>query len=530
MPNVQVNNERGSVTASAGGNTIAFSSTGISANTTVTIKVNVTSDTDGTYASSVVELTSDAGTSTAFSRDLEVISTNRPKFSMAFNPAVVNLGDRSTLTFTIDNTVNGNEAKSLDIVNVLPKGLRVASPSNVNILCSNNNLAVVIGENNESITVSSLILGVTTISAGESCQIAVDVIATDIGTIGNLTENAFIRNQNFQVVNIGIAGATLEVNPSADILLTKNFLTDPVLPGGTIEVAYTLKNLDRRNAIHNINFTDNFDSQLTGLSIASLPNNNVCNASFSGTSSLSVTGASLGVGESCTFTVGLNIPVVVASGFYESKTSALTGTKADDTPASGTAATDKLFVQPHTILTTSFSPAVATPGDTISLTYSLQNTSQTFPATDVSFTNNLGQFINGLSITKLPDAAACGTGSLFFENLNNGILTFNMTGGTLAPGANCDFTLEFVVPDNISTGIYFNTTSKVNSTIDQEQIIGKAATSNLEIVGCPTLAMEITNNPVVPGETANLQITLSHGQNAGVAINCLLYTSPSPRD
>ena len=86
----------------------------------------------------------------------------------------------------------------------------------------------------------------------------------------------------------------LEVNDNL-IALSKTFTDDPVLPGGTVTVEYTLTNLDPLNAVSNIAFTNDFDALLPGLQATGLPMA-VCGGTVSGTGLLSFTGGSLAAG------------------------------------------------------------------------------------------------------------------------------------------------------------------------------------------------------------------------------------------
>ena len=53
--------------------------------------------------------------------------------------------------------------------------------------------------------------------------------------------------------------------------LMKSFTDDPVAPGGTVTLEFTLSNLDPSNAASAIAFTDDIDATLPGLMAAGLP-------------------------------------------------------------------------------------------------------------------------------------------------------------------------------------------------------------------------------------------------------------------
>ncbi|MEO0728711.1 MAG: hypothetical protein AAFZ63_29515, partial [Bacteroidota bacterium] len=93
------------ITATAGSSTISLTDGIIVAGGNCAISVNVTSSTVGTHTNTTGDLTSNLGNSGTASANLQVLD-NRPGFSKSFSPASIELGGRSTLTFTIDNSAN----------------------------------------------------------------------------------------------------------------------------------------------------------------------------------------------------------------------------------------------------------------------------------------------------------------------------------------------------------------------------------------------------------------------------------------
>ncbi|MCG8606284.1 PKD domain-containing protein, partial [bacterium] len=59
-----------------------------------------------------------------------------PSFSKSFVPDEIELGDTSTLTFTIDNTASSFAASGLDFTDNLPAGLEIANPNNASTTCT----------------------------------------------------------------------------------------------------------------------------------------------------------------------------------------------------------------------------------------------------------------------------------------------------------------------------------------------------------------------------------------------------------
>ncbi len=157
-------------------------------------------------------------------------------------------------------------------------------------------------------------------------------------------------------VSVAQAGQNGENN---DVLsLSKSFTDDPVVPGGTVTLEFTLTNTSTVYSVTDIAFTDDLDAVLAGLAAVGLPAADVCGAGsqLSGTSFLALTGGSLAAagspGDSCTFSVTLQVPAGAASGSYTNTTSPVSGLGADEVQVQGDPATDDLDVQeqPGTII------------------------------------------------------------------------------------------------------------------------------------------------------------------------------------
>ena len=128
-----------------------------------------------------------------------------------------------------------------------------------------------------------------------------------------------------------------------------------------------------------INFTDDLNAILTGAAAVGLPATNICGtgSQISGTSSLSFIGGSLGPDESCTFSVSVQVPAGAATGTFTNTTSDITGTANGNTETvAGSAATDDLVVS-SLIFTKEFTDDPVLPGGTVTLEFTIENTSAT---------------------------------------------------------------------------------------------------------------------------------------------------------
>ena len=125
----------GTLTAVAGGNTIALTGGALAAGATCTIDVAVTSALAGSYRNALESATSSLGASTVAEVTLTVDAAEAPGFAKAFSPATVDPGGVSRLTFTIDNSVNLIEVGSLAFNDDFPVGMVVADTPNGSNTC-----------------------------------------------------------------------------------------------------------------------------------------------------------------------------------------------------------------------------------------------------------------------------------------------------------------------------------------------------------------------------------------------------------
>ena len=291
MPaNASTTCDDGVVTAPAGGGTISLSDGDLGDGETCTVTVDVTAGTAGTHTNTSGPLTSTPGlgappTATA---DLIVVTT-LPGFSKSFAPSRVSLGGRSTLTFTIDNSAIGSVAiLNLDFTDNLPTGMQVADPANAATDCGTAAIPPFL----TAVPGTSVIVldanGVgafPAVAAGATCTVTVDVVGTGGGMLDNVTDELLA-----DFVSSGKASATLDVTVT-DLSLIKSFTDDPVPPGGTVELEFTIENFDRNFSATGIAFTDDLTTivpALAGLTFASLLSND-CGGSVSGAGGTTIT-------------------------------------------------------------------------------------------------------------------------------------------------------------------------------------------------------------------------------------------------
>ena len=500
------------LSAPAGGVTIALSDGDLGGASSCTVTVQVTSSTAGTHMNTTGDLTSSAGNSGTASDDL-IVATDRPGFSKRFAPNSVSLGGRSTLTFTIDNSLNTLLTVSLTFTDNLPGGMEIASPANASSTCTVFGPPVLIAVPGTSVVSYS----VGSVTAGSMCTVTVDVLATGAGMLDNVTEE--LTSVSFQTAtSSGKASATLEVTAGDTLHLTKSFTDDPIPPGELATLEFTIDNFDRSFSATAVAFSDDLAAALMGLTFDSLLSNG-CGGSVDGvaTKNIIFTGGTLASESSCTISVSLSVPGGTIPGAYDNTTDAITGT-VDGSMVTGNMATETLFVEPIPRLTKEFIGDPVNPGDTVILRFTITNTSTTSSATGIEFDDLLP------TASMTPANGDCGPSSIIsFSPLVNqpGFFipaTISVSDATLdpAPGAGSSCTFDFVldVAADATVGDYINTTEEITATVDEATRLGSLASDTLMVLAAPSLQKTFTDDPVEPGGTVTLEFTLTHSPEA----------------
>lgn len=504
----------GTLSAPVGGDTISLEDGEIGGFTTCTVVVDVIGSTVGTHTNISGDLTSDGGNSGTAAADLTV-SADRPGFAKAFSPASIPIGSRSTLTFTLDNTLNPSAATHLSFTDKLPLGMEIADPSDASTDCPDSafhpvTLTAIPGSNTVVFTQQYYTQQETGLGTGTSCTVSVDVVATGSGLLGNSTEDLY--SDLYLTISSGKANATLEAT-SDSISLRKNFIDDPVPPGGNVTLEFTITSYDRESTITDIAFTDDLNSVLTDLAATGLPLNDPCGAGSTLTDTggvLALSGGTLAPEASCTFSVTLQIPITAAPNAYPTTTSDVTGGG-----ITGNAALDTLFVHPAPLLAKAFTDDPVAAGGDVTLEYSITNTNPDHAATEIAFTDELTTFLPFPVSVVLPAADFCGAGSeMSLDLLGQDRQGIVITNANLAAGGSCTFGVTVAIPADVATGAYTSTTEEITDIVDGTTYTGNRAADNLSVVAGPVLRKSFLDDPVSAGDTVTLEYTLEHGAEA----------------
>jgi uncharacterized repeat protein (TIGR01451 family) len=431
-----------------------------------------------------------------------------PLLTKTFTDDPVVPGGTATLEFTITNTDPANPATAITFTDnfdaLIPGLVSTLPPAGFCGAGSSITLSFPEGPGTSGV----LRIFNASLAAGASCTFSITLqLPPDVpaGTYPNTTGDIAAL-----VGGVPLTGPAASDNLTvvAPPQLSKVFTDDPVLPGGIVTLQFTLTSSENASGdATGITFTDDLDATLSGLLAVGLPLNDPCGAGsqLSGTTLLTLTGGSLAPGTSCTFSVPLQVPAAALPGSYANTTSTVAATMLG-LSTTGPAASDNLTVGGLSLVK-SFTDDPVIPGGTVTLQFTITNSSANLAATNIAFTDNLGSVLSGLSATGLPVSNICGAGS----QISQAGSTLTFTGGNLLAGASCVFSVTLTVPGAAASGEYTNTTSAMTADMGGSTVVVDPAVDALQVTtDFLALAKTFTTNPVVPGATATLQFTVTN--------------------
>jgi len=132
-------------------------------------------------------------------------------------------------------------------------------------------------------------------------------------------------------------------------------------------------------------------------------------------------------------------------------------------------------------LTKEFTDDPVLPGDEVTLEFTLSNLDRNFPATSISFADDLGAALSGLRpVGPLPDnPVGPGSDLAWMADL------LELTGGQLAPEESANFSVTLGVPAATAPGNYLNITSDVTGEVRGSPVMGDPATDTLHVIPEP---------------------------------------------
>jgi len=426
----------------------------------------------------------------------------------SFSPTIIQSGGRSTVTVRLGN-VGAGTLNNVGVIDPLPVNMTVATPSNTHTTCGGAT-TITATPGAASASLSGAVL-----PASGQCDFVFDVQGTGgsnwVNTIpaGNITAAGGVQN-------ILAVSATLTNNSTGGLTVTNS--TSPnslTAPGQTSVLTISLNN-GGALALTNLNLTDYFTTDgtaggpLSGMRVAASPGaattcvGGVVSAIADGTS-VSLAGASLAVGATCTITLNVTLRSV--------------GTVQNIIPASAvTTAQGVTNVLPTTTslsalanigITKQFIPAVIKPGERARLRLTFINP-LALPVTNLGVTDTLPP---GLTVPPGPSPFTDCAGATVSAPTAGSVAVSNgnMPAASGGVSATCIAEID-VFAAAVGT---FNNVIGANTVTST---VGGSSASN----PVPANATLYARNPVVitkafaasqviPGAVSTLTITLSNG-------------------
>ncbi len=444
----------------------------------------------------------------------QLFVASTPSLIKTFLDNPVGTGGSVTLEFSITNISTVFNATEIGFEDIFDTVLPTASSVPANGFCGSNSTATytpLINPTGSDANPARLQVANMELAAGETCtfSLVLDVlVGAATGTYSNTTSEV-VAVINEEPVTGSAASDDLQI--VAGPTLIKEYIDDPVLPGETVTLLFTLAHDENASAdATNITFTDDLDASLSGLVATGLPLIDICGtgSSIDGTMTLSFTGGILTPAQSCSFPVSLQVPTTAISGSYTNSTSNVladvSGLSVIENPA-----VDQLIIAGLT-MNKEFIDDPVIAGDTVTLNYTLLNASTTSNATDITFLDDFDDTLSGLAGDGIliNDVCGVGNGSITWA-AGNSLLIFQS--GALGIGETCTFSVSLQVPLNTLSDTYSSRTSQFVATVEGQTLSFENAQDDLIVSSeLISLSKEFIDDPVVPGNNVTLRFTLSN--------------------
>jgi uncharacterized repeat protein (TIGR01451 family) len=289
--------DAGIITAVAGSGSVSLTGATLAAGASCTFSINVTGTTLGVKNNGVTVTSTNGGTGNTSMTSVTVLATSPipapPTITKAFGAAVIGVGGTTTLRFTINNP-NGVPLTGVAFTDTLPAGLVVSTPNGLTGTCDAGIITAVAGS-------GSVSLAGATLAGGASCTFSVNVTGTTEGVKNN---SVTVTSQNGGTGNTSTTSVLAVAAPPA---ISKSFGTEVIPLGGTTALSFTIINPNATVALTGVGFVDTLPAGL----VVATPNGltGSCGGGVitapAGSGSISLSGATLAAGASCTFSVNV---------------------------------------------------------------------------------------------------------------------------------------------------------------------------------------------------------------------------------
>ncbi|HVG91825.1 MAG TPA: hypothetical protein VNB54_10090, partial [Alphaproteobacteria bacterium] len=478
----------------AAGETVVISGVGVAGYNGTFAITNTPTTTTFTYTT-----TAGLGASSGGLANVGIIILEPLRIVKSFNPATVAINAPSTLTFSVNNPnvmpVDGS------FTDTLPANLVVATPPAATNTCGGT-FAPLAGDTSVTFSNGSIAVGTCTITVHVSSAIdniynnSVTINSTAAGTGALSTSSASLTVINPPTIAKAFGAATIPLN-------------------GTTSLTFTLSSTNTNLTLNGVAFTDNLPAGL----VVATPNN--LNTTCSGTAtavagsfSVSLGGASLAPGTSCT--VSINIQGTTAGD--KNNSVQVTSTNGGTGNTSNASIT---VVAPPTISKAFGAGSIPLNGTTsVTFTISNPNTTAAGDLTGVAFSDTLPVSSGPGTATLVvatPNGVANTCSGTVTATAGTGVIS--LSGASVAHNASCTLTVNVT---GTVEGDANNTTGAITSTQG-----GTGATSNtatLKVVAPPTISKAFGVGAISVNGTTTLTFTITNPASNTSAENGIAFS------
>ena len=434
--------------------------TGVAAGTTCTVTINVRSVSNpGAFNNSTNAIVGSTGTGNNATATLLV--TTPPTIAKAFSPNSINVGQTTTLTFTLTNP-HTVAIIGLAFTDTMPAAIVIDSPANA---INNCNGALTANPGASVISLAGGLLSGGSLATPTTCTISVNVQATNSGTFNNVTGTVSASSGTGNLTN---ATLTVAPTPPAAVQISKSFTPATITAGGVATMSFILTNLNTTAATSGaavVMFSDpmtNIRVATSGVTVSGCTNSNVQGTLDGSTWSNGPPGGSIGVrlistGGGTTIVVPARvgvtpgtcqIDVAVTSdtpGTLPNSTTGVTanvGATVTGTPSNVANLTVNAAAP---TITKSFLTASIPVGGVSTMRFTITNPNS-IPLTGMSFTDGL----TNMQLANPSNVGGTCTG--VSTTATAGATSFTVTTGNLSAGASCTVQVD-VTSTSVSTGL-----------------------------------------------------------------------------
>jgi hypothetical protein len=425
-----------------------------------------------------------------------------PTFSKVVAPDVVEVGNPTVVTYTIGKTGIADDLADLAFSETLPAGVEVSAYPDHQSTCEGGTFTAVAGTGTIGYSGGAL--------TSESCTLTVNVTPTTSAphtlTSGVLsyTANGTPGSSTSSTDDLSSSATTTAITKSI------NFTSIDVGATARAEVGFTINqfafNTFTETLPAGLRVADPIQFTTTcalGMSAAVAADRQ----SFVTSYSRSAIGD-----ETCVY--GFDVEAVLAGSHLSSTT------VAGSTSARATAQID---VSGFDGASPSLVSAVANSPVPISglaeFTYTIFNPDRSEAASGMSFTVDYNAIIAGATVESTSSATPCGVGST-----GSGSSIFTLSGGNLASGETCEFTVNVRLPNTAVADDYTFDTSTLTGDLGGTGFTTATSTANLSVSALAPLQLSATGVPssTAPEETVTVEYTLTN-PNASDALTGVVF-------